>query len=270
MENKIKSHYYSENLTGKIFAALEKTEKNIHRLGIDDLTLIDQFHTGGPQATVRLMELANIKSGAEILDAGCGIGGSSRLIAKKYNQLVTGIDLSDQFIDTAQALTSSTGLSDQIHFQKGSLLDLPFKNGTFNAILCQQTLMNIQNKEKVFKEFNRVLGENGKLLLHEILKGKNDPIHYPVPWATEETISFLEPWDSMEQLILAAGFKKISVEDHTENAANLWLNAKEKDPSADMSGAHLIFGATADLFEKTMNFNFKWDRIKVVEAVFEK
>ncbi len=273
MEEQIKFSFHSKNLTENIFIALEKGNKNVHRLRLDDLEQVDQIHTGGPGATHDLLTLADIPSHSEVLDAGCGLGGSARILAKQRNHLVTGIDPSNQFITTAKALTTSTRLSDQVIFKQGSLLDIPFKNDSFDAVLCQQTLMTIQDKEKGLKEIHRVLRTKGKLILHEIVKGPDAPLHYPVPWAAAETSCCLEPWQSTEQRLLESGFKKVMVKDCTEEASNWWAGinkTKRKTSRENDLGAHLIFGDHADAFGKTMGFNFKWNRIKVVKAIFEK
>ncbi len=144
MEAKVKAHYNSSNLEGKLRDALEAAGKNIDRLKIKDLARIDQLHTGGSQATLQLLEKAGLRQGAEVLDAGCGIGGSSRLLAKEFQHIVTGIDLTDQFVKSAKFLTNASGLSDQVFFHHGSILNMPFENNAFDAILCQHILMNIK------------------------------------------------------------------------------------------------------------------------------
>ena len=274
MENQAKAYYNTRNLLTRIYDALEKAKNNLDRLTLKDLAPIDQLHTGGAKATLALLEQASLKSGSDVLDAGCGLGGSSRLMAKNFGYMVTGVDLSDQFITTAQALTENMYLADQVYFKQGSIENLPLENKSFDGILCQHVLMNIMDKEKAFNEFNRVLRSNGKLILHEIVKGENDPIMYPVPWADKENISYLQSWEAMDVLIKNAGFEKERIIDGTPNAAAWWEKVKNvaasQDASQTVMGPHLVFGENAALFGKTMNYNFKWNRIKVVEAVFKK
>ncbi|MCP4023465.1 MAG: class I SAM-dependent methyltransferase [Desulfobacteraceae bacterium] len=274
MELHVKAHYNSNNLQGKIADALEKAGKDTDRLILKELAPIDQLHTGGASATLELFNKARLQTGSEVLDAGCGIGGSSRLLAKEYGHIVTGIDLADQFVSTAKFLTNGTRLSDQVHFYQGSITDMSFEKESFDAILCQHILVNIQNKQKVFKEFCRVLKPNGKLILHEIVKGNNEQILFPVPWADKEEISFLDSWDNMESGISNAGFSRRLVSDQTQDSAAWWAKVKEfakkKDNARQILGPHLVFGENAAAFGKTMSYNFKWKRIKVFEAIFEK
>ncbi len=275
METQVKAHYNTKNLRDKIFHAIGKIQdKKTDKLSLRDFAPIDQLHTGGAKATLDLLEKVNLKPGSDVLDAGCGIGGSSRLMAKKFDFIVAGMDLSDQFIQTARAISDRFFLSDQVYFQQGSILEMPFENDSFDAILCQHVLMNIEDKEKVIKEFFRVLRKNGKLILHEIVKGKNEPVMYPVPWAGQESISFLEPWEAIRSFIEQFGFKKQIESDQSQSALDWWLKAKKfsekhKGNPPDF-GPHLVFGENAERFSTSMNYNFKWDCIRAMEAVYIK
>lgn len=278
MEAEVKDHYHSRNLTQTIIDALEKARPGKPVFTIKDLAPIDQLHTGGANATSTLLNTAGIDPGARVLDAGCGIGGSSRLMATAFQFKVTGIDLAPSFIQTARALTERFDIpgqvSDQIRFQQGSILDMPFDNGSFDAILCQHVLMNIKDKKQAFKEFNRVLRPGGKLVLHEIVKGDSEPVIYPVPWADRDGISFLTPWPQMEKKISRAGFTALAVSDGTQKALGWWekaLRFSEKTTNAPpILGPQLVFGDNAKAFANTMHFNFQQDRIHAVEALFEK
>jgi ubiquinone/menaquinone biosynthesis C-methylase UbiE len=274
MESHIKDHYNSDNLTGKIKTALIKAGKTLSELEVKDLSPIDQLHTGGAVSSIKLLKKAKLLPHAKVLDAGCGIGGSSRLLAEQFNCRVTGLDLADKFIETARFLTQCTQQENNVSFQQGSVLELPFEDNTFDAVLCQHILMNIKNKSKAFTEFCRILKPNGKLILHEITKGKNDTIRFPVPWADKSSISFLEQWDIMKVMCQQAGFKKLYYSDET-NAAGKLLNKiidRSKKPSSPPNTLNhsLVFGDNAKYFAKNMLSNFKNNNICLIEAILEK
>ena len=193
MESQIKNHYNSDNLTQKIKTALINAGKNLSTLKPKDLSAIDQLHTGGAVASLELLKKINLSPDALVLDAGCGIGGSSRLLARQFNCRVIGIDLADKFIPAANFLTQCTALENLVSFQQGSILDLPFEENTFDAILCQHVLMNIKDKSRAAKEFFRVLKPEGKLILHEITKGQSNTLDFPVPGLHPRTYPFLIP-----------------------------------------------------------------------------
>lgn len=293
MEEKVIDHYSSDyrrekyqvennsslsDLNSKIIQAFEKAGKDIKKLEIKDLSIIDQLHTGGHLATVAIIEKAGLTPGAEILDAGCGIGGSSRLLANNFKLKVTGIDIVDEFIQTAVFLTDlvtqDTGINNLIEFRQGSILEISSPDGLYDAVLSQHTLMNIKEKDVLFKKFARVLKPGALLLLHEVVKKKDFPIDLPVPWASNYDISFVETWDLLLEQCKKAGFELVYYSDMGEQAEKWWVKVKEvtqrfsEDPRP--LGPHIVFGENGKEFGKTMTSNIKNKRISVVQAVLKK
>lgn len=274
MESDIKDHYNSDHLTQTVKAALIKAGKDLGALELKDLSPVDQLHTGGALSSIALLKKTGLSPGALVLDAGCGIGGSSRLMAKDFLCKVIGIDLADKFIECAAFLTRCTGLEGKVTFQQGSVLELPFENHFFDAILCQHVLMNIQNKSLAIKEFFRVLKPGGKLILHEITKGGNDDLVFPVPWADKASISFLEPWDITAGLLAKQGFEIEFQADETDAACLWWekvrtINQTKPSPPGALSPI-LIFGSNATYFAGNMHGNFQNNSIRLIEAVLKK
>ncbi|NOX35648.1 MAG: class I SAM-dependent methyltransferase [Deltaproteobacteria bacterium] len=270
----VKDHYNSENLTRNIKTALIKAGKSLSNLELKDLAPIDQLHTGGIMTSMELIKKANLSCEAKVLDAGCGIGGSSRLLAGQFKFKVTGIDIADKFIEAANFLTKCTRLEDKLVFRQGSVLDLPFSDNTFDAVLCQHILMNIEDKSTAFKEFYRVLKNDGKLILHEITRGKNDSLLFPVPWAGKASISFLESWDTISTLLEKQGFETRFHFNGTEHACSWWEKVKAVSKKASHTprpiGPGLVFGNNAKYFGKNMHANFKNNSICLVEAILKK
>lgn len=65
----------------------------------------------------------------QTVDVGCGIGGSSRHIARRYGSGGRGITLSPVQAERANALTQEAGLADRLSFQVADALDQPFADG---------------------------------------------------------------------------------------------------------------------------------------------
>lgn len=274
MESEIKSHYNSDHLTQKIKTAIAVTGKSLSQLNLKDLSPIDQLHTGGAPASISLFKKTRFSPGDRVLDAGCGIGGTSRLLAKEWQCKVIGIDLADRFIEAARFLTHCTGLEKKVAFRQGSVLDLPFEDQTFDAVLCQHLLMNIQNKSLAIREFFRVLKKGGRLILHEITKGENDQLSLPVPWAAKASISFLEPWDMLSDCIEKQGFTTEYYSNRSREATTWWSKVKaftqKRPPRPDTLGSGLIFGKNATAFGQNMHAGFENNSICLVEAVLKK
>ena len=71
---------------------------------------------------------------AKVLDVGCGVGGSSRHIARRYGSEVTGITLSFLQCEHANLRSVKDGLSDQTHFLVADALNLPFEDNSFDLV----------------------------------------------------------------------------------------------------------------------------------------
>ncbi len=179
------------------------------RATAEDLHALDMNHMGGRAATDALAELARLRPGQRVLDVGAGVGGPARRLAHKYGARVWGVELSEAVYQTAVQLTGLVHLLDQVRFQQGSALALPFADGAFDVVMMQHVAMQIAEKEQLFGECVRVLTPGGVLALHEIFAGAGGPPHFPLAWATDPAMSSLETLDActarLARLGLTAG-----------------------------------------------------------------
>ena len=206
----VNQHYGQADLAEKILTALQNIGKDVDKLTQDDLSPFDQFHSGGLDATRRLAQLVELHEGIQLLDVGCGIGGPARILAAEYGCHVTGIDLTEAFCHTAELLAARLGMSDQVSFQHGNALDLPFEDASFDLVWTQNVLMNIEDKTRLFSEMRRVLRPNGRLALFALMQGAVPTLHYPVIWASSSDLAFLIPPKELRQLVIESGFREIT------------------------------------------------------------
>jgi SAM-dependent methyltransferase len=172
-----------------------------------------------------LGRLAGLTDAMRVLDIGSGLGGSARTLAAEFGCRVTGVDLSAEFVDAARVLSERVGLADGVDFRHGDALNLPFEANRFDAAFMIHVTMNIADKKGLFAEAGRVLKPGGKLVLWEIFKAPEPDLTYPVPWAEDESFSFLIPMAEMVALVAAAGFSPLRVDDATAEAAE-WVRAR--------------------------------------------
>ncbi len=272
-EESVLEHYASGDLSARITAALTRAGKKISTH--QDSASFDEFHIRGRQATTEMAEMAALQPGTEILDLGCGIGGPSRFLAAQYGCRVTGIDLVEEFIAAARMLTEQTGLSGQVEFIRGNMLDLPFDPGRFDVAWSQHTFMNIREKAALLDQIRRVLKQEGQLVIYEVVSGRISPPVYPVQWAGDASISFLTSADELLDLLKAGGFESLQWRDVT-GACLEWferivskMQERPKDAPAPL-GLNLLIGpSTAEKARNTVR-NLREDRIRVVSGVFKK
>src|SRR5215472_14977879 len=130
----VRDHYRASGLTERLKRALTAFGPDEQRLTPQQLASLDQFHTRGLAATIELAKLAGITADSSVLDVGSGVGGPARVLAATYGCRVTGVDLSEPFVEAARYLTERTGQSGQVSFQAASALKLPFDDGAFDAV----------------------------------------------------------------------------------------------------------------------------------------
>ena len=111
---------------------------------------------------VKWSGLDKLPKGSRILDVGCGIGGSSRILAKFYGFNVTGITISPAQVKRARELTSSEL---NCNFQVMDALDLKFEDGSFDAVWSVEAGAHINDKIKFADEMLRTLRPGGYLAL---------------------------------------------------------------------------------------------------------
>ena len=107
--------------------------------------------------------------GQRVLDVGCGEGRHCLSAAYHGAAQVVGIDLAEQDLATARKrqhdFESGHGALSPITFMKGSALDLPFEDGSFDGVLCSEVLEHIFPYETAIAEIVRVVRPGGWVAL---------------------------------------------------------------------------------------------------------
>ena len=111
---------------------------------------------------VKWSGLDKLPKGSRILDVGCGIGGSSRILAKYYGFNVTGITISPEQVKRARELTP-LGLN--CHFQVMDALDLKFEDGSFDGVWSVEAGAHMNDKTKFADEMLRTIRPGGYIAL---------------------------------------------------------------------------------------------------------
>lgn len=268
----VEQHYGIDGILQAILEALEAMGKDIERLAPPDLAPVDEFHIRGREATVELASRAKLLPGSRVLDVGCGLGGSVRYLATEHNCRATGIDLTAEYIEIATALAGRVGLSDVVEFRQASALALPFDADSFDVVWTEHAQMNISDKAGFYGEIARVLKPGGRLIFHDIFAGDGGEPHYPVPWAEERTISFLEKPTSLRAILDKAGLKTLDWEDKSQHSLEWFETVVErvKESGLPPLGLHLLMRETAQTKFENVIRNLRENRIVVVQTVAEK
>jgi len=264
--DRVRDHYRATDLTERLKTALAVFGPEEQRLTPQQLGALDQFHTRGLAATAELARLIGINADMTVLDVGAGIGGPARFLAATSGCRVTGVDLSEPFVDAARYLTGRTGQGEQVSFRTASALELPFGAGDFDVALLQHVAMNIADRARLYGEIRRVLKQGGRFATFDIVANGGEP-HYPVPWARTPATSFLLTAAATRETIEAAGFRTLVWQDDTD-AAKAWIAALRGSAPPSSPNLGVVIGPDFAQLFANMGRNFMEGRIGVVTAVF--
>jgi ubiquinone/menaquinone biosynthesis C-methylase UbiE len=252
-EDLVAQHYARGDLEQAILDALAASGKNIGRLTPSDLSPVDEFHTGGRQATIELAAQAGFKSGMHILDIGCGIGGASRYLAEVHGCQVTGIDLTEDYVRTAEALTRRVGLAG-VTYRQATALALPFEAGTFDGAYMMHVGMNIEDKPALFAEVRRVLRTGGVLAVYDVMRTRPGDLSFPVHWAATSDTSFVDSLADYRRALEAARFEVRSERNRREFAREVFRDARARASEGGVPpplGTHILM--KVDVTQKLTN-----------------
>ena len=260
-----RTHYEAAGLTAKIHDALARIAPEDQRLTVTDLAAMDQFHTRGLQATTELTALTPIDAATRVLDLGCGVGGPARYLAATFGCHVTGVDLSESFIEAATYLTRRCGLQDKVECQVGNALDLPFAGGSFDLVMLQHVAMNVADRAALYAGIARVLAPGGRLATYDVVLTGGD-LHYPNPWARDAAASHLLTAEATGAALAAAGFEPVVWRDDSQAAVDWFKTLPAANPPAGPTLA-LVLGPDFPALTGNLGRNLDEGRIGILSAI---
>jgi tocopherol O-methyltransferase len=133
---------------------------------IDDSTSHSASLTASNQV---LADLAQVTSGDRVLDAGCGLGGTSLWLAKAKHARVVGIALGEDQVSAARAEATRRSLGKSANFLVADFSATPFPTNSFDVVWAQESLCHANHKAKFFHEASRLLKPKGRLVIADFM-----------------------------------------------------------------------------------------------------
>jgi ubiquinone/menaquinone biosynthesis C-methylase UbiE len=272
IEGQVREHYARGDLEQTILDALVAEGKDIDRLEPGDLSPVDEFHTGGRQATVEFAKEIGIKPAMHVLDIGCGIGGPSRFFASEFGCRVTGIDLTEDYVRTAAALARRVGLDGRVAYRQASAIDLPFEVGTFDGASMMHVGMNIEDKPRLFAEVRRVLKKGGFFAVFDVMRAGDGELAFPVHWAASPETSFVVRPAEYRRCAEAAGFDLVKERDRGDFARDFFKQVAarnaENGGQPPPVGVHLLMKRDVPAKVANVSRNLERRLIAPTEMIF--
>ena len=126
-----------------------------------DVDVIQEQYAGRGAVGVVDFFLRHLKPGMSVLDCGCGPGTITQGIAQIVAPgKVVGCDLEPGMVARATAEAEGKGL-DNLSFQEGNILDLPFEDNTFDAVMSCAVTEHLSEPVKAMSELGRVAKKGG-------------------------------------------------------------------------------------------------------------
>jgi len=268
----IADHWARGDVYALILAALKKMSKPLEGLTLEDLAPVDQFHARGLPATVELADRLPIRAGQHIVDIGCGLGGPARYMAKRFNCHVSGVDITEPFVQAGHKLSALLGMEGRVTIEHGDGRRLPYPDARFDGAYTQHVTMNVADRPAFFSEAFRVLKPGAFFALTEHGLGPKGDVHHPVPWSEDGRGEYLVTPSETRALLQGAGFQDIDLEDTgTRYVAGYRMSLEKAEKGAlPPLGLHLLMGETALQKMRNSARNIEEGRTHPIQVVCRK
>ena len=166
-KNDISRYYDLSEVHYNLMWNLRKS-KSLHYGYWDDS--VSNFHESLLNLNKVLARHADIKPTDYVLDAGCGVGGSSVWLAKNIGCKVTGISLNKEQVRKANLLAAHQQLNDHVSFSVNDYTDTGFPGQSFNIVWGIESVCYANDKSDFLKEAARLLKSGGKVIIADFFK----------------------------------------------------------------------------------------------------
>jgi len=179
-----------------------------------------------PQSLLRMnevmMEAAAIKRSDKVLDAGCGVGGSSIFLASTVGCQVTGITLSERQVEQALANAKQKGAEKLTDFKVMDYCATDFPDASFDVVWGCESICYADDKHKFVLEAYRLLKPGGRLIIADGFVTVTEYNSRPVirKWLAGWQVKSLESPSRFKNLLNLEGFVHVEYRDISKHVTH--------------------------------------------------
>lgn len=164
----------------------------------------------------------------QILDAGCGVGGTSIYLAQKYQQVsFTGITIVPTHTIMAERFATKRQVTKNTQFLLQNYCHTSFPDDTFDGVIALESINYAPRNEDLLQELHRVLKPGGRLVIIDGFRTDK-----PIPsalekiyriWLDGRALVDLESIHEVEACMKQQGFKEVAVQDISSHVINSYF-----------------------------------------------
>jgi tocopherol O-methyltransferase len=176
-----------------------------------------------------LLAWGRIEAAQRILDAGCGVGGSSRYLAQRFGARVEGVTLSPVQAARAQRYNERAQLTERVETRAQDVFALrPETQLPYDLVWSLESAEHMADKAGLLRLFYDLLAPGGRLILVTWCKREFPP---RLRAEEEQTLAKIQSWYHLPPLVplseleshaRVAGFEGVETADWSENVAPFW------------------------------------------------
>ena len=174
-----------------------------------------------PNMNRYLAERMGVSPEDHVLDAGCGVGGSSMWLAENVGARVCGINIQPLHLRLAREEAARRGLEDLVRFEKRNYCDSGLEKNTFDLVWALESVCHSDDKQAFIEEAYRVLKPGGRIMVADFFQFKEeldeDEAWRMQTWLDGWALPHLASVTSFEEGLKRAGFRDVKSEDITAN-----------------------------------------------------
>jgi SAM-dependent methyltransferase len=128
----------------------------------------DDFARAQARLDAILLDMAGLADGQQILDVGCGFGGTLQSIDRRHAHMhLTGVNLDPRQLELCRQIASIH--RNRLVWEEADACRLPFADCTFDRVLCIEAMFHFASRRDFFAEAARVLRPGGILVASDIV-----------------------------------------------------------------------------------------------------